>query len=84
MPELDHQYINEITKHVYKRFPEMQGSRPVVQVQNGIPQRAAQKEPNFVITYHATARSANGNAIKRQVRVVTDYRGKIIRMTTSR
>jgi LmbE family N-acetylglucosaminyl deacetylase len=84
MPDLDHQHVNEITKHVYKRFPEMQGSRPVVQVQNGTPARTTTKEPNFVITYHATARSAKGNAIQRHVRVVTDYRGKIIRMTTSR
>lgn len=84
MPELDHRHINEITKHVYKRFPEMQGSRPVVQVQNGTPARMPVKEPNFVITYHATARSAKGNAIQRHVRVVTDARGKIIRMTTSR
>jgi len=84
MPDLDQQYIREITKHVYKRFPEMQGSRPVVQVQNGTPPKSPSKETNFVITYHTTARSAKGNAIQRHVRVVTDPRGKILRMTTSR
>ncbi len=79
MATIDSNAIKDINRQVYKRFPEMEGSKPVVQ--NASDKSA---DSSYIITYQTTVRNAKGNSIPRHVRVIADQKGRIIRMTTSR
>ena len=79
---MNQKIVNQISKAVYKQFPEVRGSRPKVREQ---PQAKAMKmEPSYVLTYRTVAKVANGQRFPRQVRVVASPKGKIIRISTSR
>ncbi len=74
--------INKISKTVYKQFPEFRGNSPRVKQQ---PQPKSMREiSNFVLTYRAVTVDEMGRKFPRQVRVVADQKGKIVRMSTSR
>ena len=79
---MNQKIINQISKSVYKQFPEVRGTRPKIKQQ---PQAKALKvDPNYVLTYRTMASLGNGKRIPRQVRVVANRNGKIIRISTSR
>jgi predicted small secreted protein len=74
--------INQISKTVYKQFPEIRGSRPKIKQQPYA--KTLKADANYVLTYRAIAALGNGKRIPRQVRVVANRNGKIIRISTSR
>jgi len=81
---LDQESIKMITKQIYRRFPEVDGSQPVVQQQSIMQAKTVSMEPTFVITYQGIAHAPSGKSIPRRVRVVADQSGKILRISTSR
>jgi hypothetical protein len=81
---LDQDSIKTISKQIYRRFPEMDGCKPIVQEQSTPRPKSFISEPTFVITYQKIARSQMGKTIPRRVRVVADLSGKILRVSTSR
>lgn len=74
--------IDAIARQVYGQFPELRGTRPVVQAQAGA--KAAGAGSRFVLIFKGAGRSPAGQSIPRIVRVVTDERGKVIKLSTSR
>lgn len=70
--------IEAISKQVAKRFPEVAGSRPRVT------QQKAAGHSNFLLTYAANASGPGGRSMKRNVRVVANERGKILKISSSK
>lgn len=76
---MDAKLVEAISSKVYQKFPELNGARPKVQVQD-----PSQASPNYLLIYHGSGTTADGRKIDRTVRVVASEKGKIIKMTTSR
>jgi hypothetical protein len=76
--------IKSITKEVYRRFPDLQGSQPKVRPQPAPQAKSMPAAPKYLLTYKGKATSANGQIIHRIVRVITDAAGNILKITTSR
>ena len=74
--------INKISKTVYKQFPEFRGNNPRVK-QEPLP-KSMQPISNYVLTYHTVTVDEIGRKFRRQVRVVADQKGEIMRISTSR
>jgi hypothetical protein len=73
---MDAQTVQKISEQIYKKFPEVSGSRPKVQSQGS--------EGNSLLIFKGSAATADGKRIERTVRVVASDRGKIVKVTTSR
>lgn len=81
---MDPKYIQSISKQVYKRFPDLEGSRPKVQTQTGPQAKSLPASPKYLLTYKGKSHSPDGKTISRLVRVIADATGKILKITTSR
>lgn len=67
--------MDEIYQKVYRKFPEVDGKKPV---------RHSQPEGKTLLVFKGEGKAANGVKIPRIVRVLVDQNGKILKMTTSR
>jgi len=67
--------LKEIYQKVYRKFPEVDGKKPV-----------KHKQPNgqTLLIFKGEGKAPDGTKISRIVRVVINDSGKIIKMTTSR
>lgn len=72
---MDPQFIDQICKQVYQRFPDFAGSRPQVKPYT---------EGQFLLVFQATAKTADGRSLSQTVRVVASSDGTVRKMTTSR
>ncbi len=72
---MNQQFLENICKQVYRRFPEVSGSRPDVQTRPG---------SQFLLIFRGSAKSMDGRTISHTIRVVASAAGKIIKMTASR
>lgn len=81
---MDGKVVESICRQIYRRFPEVAGSKPRVQTQP-LPTKGAEKpSPNYLLIFRGSAKAEDGRSLARTVRVVTDGRGKILKVTTSR
>jgi hypothetical protein len=87
---IDPKILKQITGDIYRRFPEMAGVRPKVQLQKNAYSKSklssSRKLGNrsFLITFRGRANLTEGNCLPRLVRVVVNPQGKITKITTSR
>ena len=72
---MDAKTISAVSKHVYQKFPEVQGAKPKVKEQTAY---------TFLFIYEGSGTTASGATIKRTVRAVVNGSGKIVKLTTSR
>jgi hypothetical protein len=72
---MERKLIENICKQVYKKFPEVNGIQPVL---------SERPENQTLLVFKGSATTADGHAIQRIIRVVSDQTGKIVKMTTSR
>lgn len=86
---LDPKIINNVSEKVYKRFPEISGTKPSIKKQ-GVAKKNPRNEyslsgsSSFLLTYRGTVEVANGRKMERWIRVVVNEHGNILKMTTSR
>ena len=79
---MEKELVKKISKSVYKKFPELDGKKPKVKPE---PQaKSFRAENKFILTYKGFAIDQSGRKFPRNVRVVADQKGKILRMSTSR
>lgn len=76
------QILKGISVQVYKQFPELEGTKPKVQLQTSSKSSTDQK--NYLIIYRGTVKMFDGRSLQRIVRIVATAQGKILKMTTSR
>lgn len=81
--KIEQKVIRKISSQVYQRFPELDGSKPIIQLQSGIQAKTVVNDSTYVIMYQTNTRSTKGITIPRRVRVVADESGNILRMSTS-
>ena len=81
---MDSKLIKAISNQVFKRFPELKGSRPQVRTQKYPQAKSASASPTYLLIYTGSAKAANGKSIPRSVRVTANAQGKILKITTSR
>ena len=72
--------VQNISKQIYRRFPEFKGIKPKVRSQ-ATPKTG---NPTFLLTYAMQARLDENRLLDRWVRVVVDEDGKIIKISTSK
>ena len=70
--------IDRLSKQVAKKFPEMDGVRPVVREQKA----PSSGDEQYLLTYKGFNSLPNGKKMKRIVRVVADERGQVLKMST--
>jgi hypothetical protein len=81
---MDAKLIKAISNQIYRRFPEVSGSRPKITAR---PDSQAKSMPNtatYLLTYRGTAKAPDGKLILRVVRVIVNEQGRILKMTTSK
>jgi len=76
---MDSRLVDSICSQIYKRFPEVSGSRPKIQEQPGMGGGV-----NYLLIFKGSGTTSDGKRISRVVRVVASDRGKIVKVTTSR
>jgi hypothetical protein len=81
---MDPEIIKSISQQIYRRFPEVSGSRPKVRKQTAPQAKSLETEPNYLLTYQGSVVTPDGKEIPRLVRVVVNSQGKIVKVTTSR
>ncbi|KAA3648021.1 MAG: hypothetical protein DWQ07_03245 [Chloroflexi bacterium] len=81
---MNNKAVKTISDKVYKRFPEVSGSRPQVKSHNGPQAKKAFSAPTYLLTYKGKGQGPGGKSIARQIRVVANADGKILKMSTSR
>jgi len=72
---MDRQTLSSICEQIYRRFPQVTGSKPAVQ---------NRPDGQFLLIFKGSARAADGRAIPATVRVVANESGKIIKTTSSK
>ncbi len=75
MPIMDRDLLDAVCKQIYRRFPEVTGSKPRVRAYEG---------DQSLLIFQAKGISANGRPIPHTIRVVVDPKGKIKKVTSSR
>jgi hypothetical protein len=76
---LPSQLVERISARVYREYPELSGARPSISPQSGAGGRA-----QYALVYRGKARTQSGALLPRQVRVLADERGQILRISTSK
>ncbi len=72
---MNQQILANLCSQIYRRFPEVAGSRPKVQSRPG---------EQVLLVFHGKAQTGDGHTMPRTVRVVASLEGKIIKVSTSR
>jgi hypothetical protein len=72
---MDNHAIDQVSKHVFQRFPGLKGSHPQVKPYAG---------EQFLLIYSGSAKTADGKTLRQTVRVVASPDGKIVKLTASR
>jgi hypothetical protein len=72
---MDREVMKKICEQIYKRFPDVNGSKPKV--------RAYEQDQSLLI-FQGKGTTADGRSISRTVRVVVNPDGKIKKVSTSR
>lgn len=76
---MDSKALSTVCSQIYRRFPEVDGVKPRVQVQS-----TTQDGAIHLLIFKGKGTTADGKPIPRIVRATVDDHGKIIKVTTSR
>lgn len=74
--------LKSISTQVFRRFPELEGTKPKVQPQST--PKSLSEQMNYLIIYKGVVKTTEGKSVQRIVRIVATSKGKILKMTTSR
>jgi hypothetical protein len=81
---MNEKLVENISREVYRRFPELRGKRPRIQPfsldRNSLPNAS----PKFLLTFQGHATTATHKSLPCIVRVVVSAQGKILKMSMSR
>lgn len=80
---MDPKTLKSVTAQVYRKFPEMDGSKPTVRRQNSS-QKTVTQAPTYLLVFHKRVPIDEQRSMSRYVRVVVSEQGKILKILTSR
>ena len=78
---MDAKSIKSIENQIYRRFPEVAGSRP--SVKNQATAKGHSDDATYLLTFRGKATEGE-RSFARTVRVVANERGKILKVSTSK
>ncbi|OGO27395.1 MAG: hypothetical protein A2Z16_04305 [Chloroflexi bacterium RBG_16_54_18] len=81
---MDQDKIKAINKEVYRRFPEVKGKKPKVQVLKLSNKRGPDQAKTYLLVYGSQVSTSNQQVLPRIVRVVATEEGVIVKITTSK
>jgi len=76
--------VDNISRQMYRQFPEIKDARPIIQNQAGAKAAGVGGSEQYVLTFRGSGQGPGGRVINRIVRVVADDRGKVLKVSTSR
>lgn len=76
--------IKTINQVVYRRFPEVKGKKPKIQLLKLSGTRSAENEKKYLLVYGSQANLSDHQILSRLVRVVATEDGRIVKITTSK
>jgi len=76
--------IQAVSRKVYRRFPEVRGKKPKVQMCNSPRGRSILRSHAYLLTFRSHATTSTGKTLPYYVRVVVNEEGKILKITMSR
>ncbi len=79
---MDAKIIKTITNQVSRKFPETLGVKP--NIKKRAHSKSVSVEETYLLVYKGEGKNPSGKIIPRNVRVVVNGKGKIIKMTTSK
>lgn len=79
---MDSKTIDNISKQIYRQFPEVSGGAPSVKTQPG--PKSTWADSTYLLTFKGRADNDSGPAFNRSVRVVATDAGRILKVTTSK
>lgn len=81
---MDQDTIKQINREVYRRFPEIKGKKPKVQLLRPSNKRPADQAKTYVLVYGSQVKLDAHQELSRVVRVVAREDGQIVKITTSK
>ncbi len=76
--------ITNVSREVYRQFPELQGTRPKVQIFASDKSRTSSPIPKYLLVFNGKGETADRKKIPYSVRVIVNEQGKILKMSMSR
>ena len=81
---IDPSLVQAVNREIYRRFPEVEGRKPRVQLHVHPSSERADKPLTFLLIYHGKITISESKTLPCWVRAVVDEKGKILKITTSR
>jgi hypothetical protein len=81
---MNERLITNVCREVYRRFPELLGVRPKIQIYGSESTRSNNPAPKFLLVFKGKGETAAQKPISYLVRVVVNEQGKILKMSMSR
>lgn len=81
---MDQETIKLINREVYRRFPEVKGKKPKIQVLKLTNKRHVDRARTYLLVYGAQVKIDANQSLPRVVRVVARDDGMIVKITTSK
>lgn len=81
---MNERVISNVCREVYRRFPEMRGTRPKIQPYGSDKMQATNPAPKFLLIFQGKGLTHTQRTIPYAVRVVVNSQGKILKMSMSR
>ncbi len=81
---MDQEIIRKINKEVYRRFPEIKGKKPKIQLMKNAEKKNNGRPQSYLLVYGSQVSTVTGQSMSRMVRVVATDAGEIIKITTSK
>ncbi len=80
---MDKKYVQKISNEVYRKYPDLTGSKPKIVTKNNPQAKSMHAEKTFQLTFKTVVES-NGKKFPRSVRVVASLKGRILRISSSK
>ncbi len=76
---MDKSTITKLINQITRKFPEMEGVRPSLKRKS-----ESENGAQYELTFKSSTKLPGGKMMRRVVRVITDEKGRILRMSTSK
>ena len=81
---MNERLLTNVCREVYRRFPDLHGSRPKIQSYGSEKTQTANPSPKFLLIFRGNKETGSQKTLSYVVRVVVNEQGKILRMSMSR
>jgi hypothetical protein len=73
--EMEKEALEKVNQAIYRQFPYLQGIEPII---------SQIEKDQFLMVYKGSSHTADGHSLPISIRIITDTKGKIKKITSSR